>query len=76
MHGILVTFAAAAEEGAEPSKTPFYLAGGLLTLFAVLVGALGVVKHDFPSSKGVTGAVMLVGVLLVVATMATTITTS
>ena len=73
---IVLTFATAAEEGVEVSKTPFYLAGGLLTLFAVLVGALGVVKHDFPSSKGVTGAVMLVGVLLVVATMATTITTS
>jgi hypothetical protein len=25
----------------EPSKTPFYLAGGLLAAWAVLLGALG-----------------------------------
>ena len=66
----------ASTEGAEASKTPFYLAGGLLTLFAVLVGALGVVKHDFPSSKGASTAVLGVGVLLVVATMVTTVLTS
>jgi len=76
MHGLVLTFAAAAEEGVEPSKTPFYLAGGLLTLFAVLVAALGIVQHDFPSSKGAASAVMAVGALLVVATMATTIATS
>ena len=60
----------ASTEGAEVSKTPFYLTGGLLTLFAVLVGALGVVKHDFPSSRGAASGVIGLAVLLVVATMA------
>ena len=61
----------AATEGAEEaSQTPFYVAGGLLTLFAVLVGALGVVKHDFPSSRGAASGVIGLAVLLVVATMA------
>ena len=63
----------ASTEGAEASQTPFYVAGGLLTLFAVLVGALGVVKHDFPSSRGVTSGVIGLAALLVVATMATAV---
>ena len=66
----LVAFVlAAAEEGAESSQTPFYVTGGLLVLFAVLVAALGIVKDDFPSSRGVARAVMAVGVLLVASTM-------
>jgi len=66
----------AASEGAEVSKTPFYLTGGLLTLFAVAVGALGVVRHDFPSSRGATTGVLGLGAVLVVATMATAVLTS
>lgn len=66
----------AAAEGAEPSKTPFYLAGALLTLFAVVVGALGVVRHDFPASRGAAGGVIGLGALLVVATMATAVLSS
>ena len=66
----------ASTEGAEVSKTPFYLTGGLLTLFAVLVGALGVVKHDFPSSRGAAAGVMGLAALLVVATMVTAVTSS
>jgi hypothetical protein len=66
----------AATEGAEPSKTPFYAAGLLLTLFAVVVGALGVVRHDFPSSKGASRGIIGIGALLVVITMVSSIVTS
>ncbi len=66
----------ASTEGAEPSKTPFYLAGGLLTLFAVVVGAVGVVRHDFPASRGATMGVMGLAAVLMVATMATAVLTS
>ena len=66
----------ASVEGEEASKTPFYIAGGALTLFAVLVGALGVVRHDFPASKGTARAVMGLAALLMVVTMATSVLTS
>ncbi|MDP9383698.1 MAG: hypothetical protein M3P50_00410 [Actinomycetota bacterium] len=67
---------ASAEGAEEISKMPFYIAGGALTLFAVLVGALGVVRHDFPSSPGAARAVMGLAAVLVVATMATSVLTS
>lgn len=66
----------AAAEGAETSKTPFYLTGGLLTLFAVVVGALGVVRHDFPGSRGAAMGVMGLAGVLMVATMAAAVLTS
>ena len=76
-HAALTLAAAANEDGAaEPSKVPFYAAGLALTAFAILVAALGIVKHDFPSSRAVTGGIIGVGTLLVIATMATTILTS
>jgi hypothetical protein len=49
-HAALTLAAAANEDGAaEPSKVPFYATGLALTAFSVLVGALGIVKHDFPA---------------------------
>ena len=75
LHAALL-LASAAEGGAEASKTPFYAAGGLLALFAVLVAALGIVREDFPSSRGATLGVMVVASVLVVATMATSVLTA
>ncbi|HEX8105644.1 MAG TPA: hypothetical protein VF533_23715 [Solirubrobacteraceae bacterium] len=76
LHAALVTFASVAEEGAEPSKTPFYIAGGALALFAVLVSALGITQHDFPRTKGASRAVMALAALLVAAAMATAVISS
>jgi len=74
---LLILATAANEDGAaEPSKVPFYASGLALTAFAVLVAALGIVKHDFPSSRAATTGVIGLGALLVVATMATTVLTS
>jgi hypothetical protein len=71
----LITFAAT-EEGAETSKTLFYLAGGILVLFAILVSAVGIVRRDtFPPSKGVAGGVMAVAALLVAFVMAAAVIT-
>jgi hypothetical protein len=67
--------AAAAEAGAEASKTPYYVAGSLLVLFALLLGALGIVRDDFPSSRGVTFAVLGIAAALVAATMASAVLT-
>jgi hypothetical protein len=71
-----LSFLAAVEEGVEPSKTPFYIAGGVLVLFALLISAIGVRGAEtFPSSKGARTAVCALAALLVAATMATAVIT-
>jgi hypothetical protein len=66
----------AAEEAAEPSKTPFYALASALVVFALLVGAVGVARHEtFPSSRGTATALMGVCALLVAGTMVTAVIT-
>jgi len=65
----LITFAAA--EAAKPDKTAFYIAGGALVLWALIISFIGVRGIEtFPASKGQARGVMAVSVLLVAATMA------
>src|SRR4051794_3512410 len=60
----------AAEEAAEPSKTPFYILASALVAFALILSAIGTVRHEtFPPTKGAARAIMLVGALLVGGTM-------
>ena len=67
----------AAAEGEESSKTLFYLAGGILAAFAVLISALGLSRIDrFPSSKGQARGVIGLAGLLVAAAMAAAIITA
>ena len=66
----------AAEGGEETSKTPFYVAGILLTVFAVVVSAIGIRAHGhWPSSPGAARGVMALGAVLVAATLATAVIT-
>ncbi len=66
----------AAEGGEEVSKTPFYVAGSLLTVFAVVVSALGIRAHGhWPSSRGAARGVMALCAFLVAATLATAVIT-
>jgi hypothetical protein len=68
----VITFAA--EEGS--SKTPYYVAGGVLAAFAVIISAIGIRGHEtFPPSKGATRAVMALATILVIATMASAVLT-
>jgi plastocyanin len=63
--------------GAEKSKTAFYIAGGLLAGWAVVVSVgLGLRNDNFPGSEGGQRAVIGLTVLLVAATAATAIITS
>jgi hypothetical protein len=72
----LLTFAQEAAHH-EGDKTPFYIAGGALAVWAVLVSALGVAKHEtFPSSSSGKAGVMAITTLLVLAAMATAVLTS
>ena len=67
---------AAAEAGAEPSKTPFYIAGGLLVVFAVVIAAVGTRSAEtFPATKGARTAVCALAALLVAAAMAAAVIT-
>jgi hypothetical protein len=70
----ILTFAAEAAEH-HPSKTAFYVAGGALAAFGVLVGVLGTVRHgDFPDERTGRG-IMGLAALLVLAAMATAVIT-
>jgi plastocyanin len=55
----------------EPSKTPFYLAGGLLAGWAVLLGAFGITHPDFPGSARRSRLIMLTSAVLVAAAVTT-----
>jgi plastocyanin len=59
-----------------PSKVPFYIAGGLLAIWAVLLAGWGINHADFPGSAGRTRLVILTSFLLVAATMTAAVITS
>jgi hypothetical protein len=72
VHALLVL---AAEE-AEPSKTSFYICGGLLACWAVVLGLVGLRSPDFPGGESGARAVMLVTGVLMVGAMATAVITA
>jgi len=75
LHALTIVFAAT--EGDEPSKTLFYILGGALAVFAVLISALGISRiGTFPSSTGQARGVIGLAGLLVVAAMAAAIITA
>jgi hypothetical protein len=66
----------AAEEAEEGSKLAYYIAGGALAAFAVIISAIGIRGHEtFPPSKGAARGVMLLAAVLVAATMASAVLT-
>ena len=66
---LVTILAAAAEESHD--QTAFLVVGGILAVFAVLVGVLGILRHDL--SDGLANAIMGVGAVLVVGTMLTVV---
>jgi hypothetical protein len=60
----------------EPSKTPFYIGGGILALWAVILGFIGLRSESFPATKGAARGVMGISALLVVVALATALITS
>ncbi len=73
---MLDLLATAAEGGEETSKTAFYVAGGVLAVFAVIVAAIGIRGHEtFPPTRGAARAVMGLAAILVAATMAAAVLT-
>jgi len=70
---LLATILAEAE---EPSKTPFYIAGGLLAGWAVVLSAVGLTRHEFPGSAAVARGVMAISTLLVAGAMVAAVASS
>jgi hypothetical protein len=60
----------------EPSKVPFYIAGGLLVVWAVALAAVGLTRPAFPGNARGARGVMAVSFILMVAAMATAVLTS
>jgi plastocyanin len=62
--------------GAEKSKVPFYIAGGVLVGWALLVSALGLRRSDFPGNAAGQRAIIVITSLLVVGALSTAVITS
>jgi plastocyanin len=63
--------------GAEKSKVPFYIAGGLLVAWALTLSLLiGMRRPDFPSSKSQERGVIAVTVVLVLVAVSMAVVTS
>jgi hypothetical protein len=51
-----------------PSKVPFFIAGGVLALWAVVLAGIGLRQPDFPySNRGARGVIALSFVLVAIA---------
>jgi len=72
LHAVLIF---AQQEAEEPDKTPFYIAGILLVLWALVVATLGIRNERFAAEPRVGRAVMAVSAVLVAATMTTAVLT-
>jgi plastocyanin len=61
---------------AAPSKVPFYVAGGLLACWAVLVAGFGITHARFPGSGAKARLVVLISGALVAATVTSAVATA
>jgi plastocyanin len=75
MHSLAVQLAPIL--AAEKSKVPFYIAGGVLVAWALIVSlALGLRRPDFPGGQPGERAVIAISVVLVLATISSAVLTS
>jgi hypothetical protein len=74
MHA-LFSLVLAADAAAEKSKTAFYLLGGLLAVWAVVLSGIGMSQATFPATVGAKrGVIALTGVLVLGAMAAAVLT--
>jgi hypothetical protein len=72
----LVTLLAAAESGHETSKTAFYVCGGLLAAWAVVLSAIGFTHARFPETLGAERVVIALTALFVLGATSTAVITA
>jgi hypothetical protein len=61
---------------AEPSKVAWFIAGGVLALWAVALSAIGLTRPDFPGNARGERLAILVSVVLVIAAMTSAVASS
>jgi hypothetical protein len=66
----------AAEEASEPSKVPFFIAGGVFVVWAMTLFLVGMRNDSFPGGQAAARGVMAVSVVLMAAAMATAVVTA
>jgi hypothetical protein len=66
----------AAEQAAEPSKVPFFIAGGAFAVWAIVLFAVGMRSQSFPGGETAQRGVVVVSVVLMAAAMATAVITA
>jgi hypothetical protein len=76
MHALTALMLAAEAGGEEKSKTAFYLLGGLLTLWAVVLSGIGMSSAEFPSTVAAKRGVIGLTALLMLGAMATAVITA
>jgi hypothetical protein len=59
----------------DPSKVPFFICGGALAVWAVVLSSIGLRRPDFPGSEGGVRAVILISVTIVVSAMVAAVAT-
>jgi hypothetical protein len=74
----LVTFAAetAGHTVEHSSKTAFYIAGGALAVWAVVLSAIGLTQPEFPANESAKRGVIALSSVLVLLAMITAIVTA
>jgi hypothetical protein len=76
MHALIGLVLAAEAHAQESSKTAFYVCGGLLALWAVVLSGIGMSRATFPATVGAKRGVVALTALFVVAAMATAVITA
>jgi hypothetical protein len=76
MHALTALILASEAGGHEKSKTAFYLLGGLLTLWAVVLAGIGMSSASFPATVGAKRGVIALTAVLMLGAMVTSVTTA
>jgi hypothetical protein len=76
MHALIGLVLAAETAAEESSKTAFYICGGLLAAWAVVLAGIGMTQATFPATVGARRGVIAFTAVLVAAAMATAVITA
>jgi hypothetical protein len=76
MHALTALVLAAEAGGEEKSKTAFYVLGGLLVVWALVLSGIGMASAEFPATVGAKRGVIGLTALLMLGAMATAVITA
>lgn len=76
MHALIALITAAESGVEESSKTAFYICGGLLAAWAVVLSVIGLSSETFPATVGAKRGVIAITLVFVAAAMATAVITA